>query len=651
MPSLIDKSGNLRYFGRLSWGNFVDWWVTFCLGAILALNTLALGGVRPETQLLILPLYGVLIVLHGLWLAVNRDDSTKRISYVPLAFLPFVLWMGLSAHWITATPWLGSYVWIACLQAFVVFWVLVNNLRTRGHLTVLLLCVLAPAARVVFMGFYQFFQKPSLFADALAGYSLRMDPVFLGHATGSFGDPNTYASYLLVIMVAMAVIAIVPRLPVIVRLLAFYLSLMLLLGAFFAQVLWAAIPLVLAFFLVPWFSFRRRRTAFLAGVTGNLLFFGLLVSIYFFYPRLQNLMSDALSADGEAVRLKLWAEALDGFVASPVWGQGAGSFPLHMAQSGTRAFSGVASSPENDYLLLLSEYGLIGAVLLLVPLVIVIVRAYRRWRKEDYEVSFRDRKGRTMPPQRYFLSFGLCGLLVLLTCAGFHFVAMVPALCLTAVVALAVVVKIRFSRNLQIPGSLWARWGYLVLSLVLGLLFLRYSQPRLASQGEALLAEQRLEQLVRARVHLSGNDALLDETLARFQTATELNPQNVDAWIGLSSAYCQLFFRNPASYSIDAEPAVQAARQAVEACDVYWESWAQLGIALGFAGDADGARDALLRALELAPLNSNANYFWAAYLGHFPEEMEAARSSVDRALEIDPDNEAARRLQQKLRIL
>ena len=37
MPSLIDKSGNIAYLGQISLANFVDWLVTFCLGAIVRL--------------------------------------------------------------------------------------------------------------------------------------------------------------------------------------------------------------------------------------------------------------------------------------------------------------------------------------------------------------------------------------------------------------------------------------------------------------------------------------------------------------------------------------------------------------------------------------------------------------------------------------
>jgi len=80
-------------------------------------------------------------------------------------------------------------------------------------------------------------------------------------------------------------------------------------------------------------------------------------------------------------------------------------------------------------------------------------------------------------------------------------------------------------------------------------------------------------------------------------------------------------------------------------------AWAQLGIAEALGGNPDLAENALLRALELAPNNSNAYFYWASYQSHFPDRLDEAIRLVARALEINPNNVPARRLQQKLLIL
>ena len=90
MASIVDKHGNIAIFGQLSWGNFIDWLVTLCLGLIILLTTLSLGGVRPDTQWAILPLFAVLLTLHGIWLAVD-NTSPKRLSHIPVWFVPALI--------------------------------------------------------------------------------------------------------------------------------------------------------------------------------------------------------------------------------------------------------------------------------------------------------------------------------------------------------------------------------------------------------------------------------------------------------------------------------------------------------------------------------------------------------------------------------
>jgi len=263
MASIIDKHGNIAFFGRLSWGNFFDWLVTLCLGGIIMLTTLALGGVRPDTHLTLLPLFAGLLALHGLWLALD-NESPKRLSQVPLFFVPGLLWMLCSVLWLSPVPWRGWHEMVYALEVFIVLWVLANNVRTRAHLWLLILMALAPSVVAIFNGFYQFFQDPGRMAGAMTDYRVEIDPEFLGRATGSFADPNAFAAFLLILLPFLLIAAAVPRLPKILRVLAFYIALMFLGAVAFTQSYWAAAMVVLLLALVPWFCFRalKRRVLF-----------------------------------------------------------------------------------------------------------------------------------------------------------------------------------------------------------------------------------------------------------------------------------------------------------------------------------------------------------------------------------------------------
>ena len=650
MPSLIDNSGNIAYYGRLSWGNFVDWLVTFCLGGIIALSTLLLGGVRPDTHVLILPLFVCLIVLHGLWLAVDKQKP-KRLSHIPLLFMPFLAWVALSVLSVSSMVWRGWYELIHVLEAFILLWVTVNNVRTRAHLWVLITIALSPAAYAIFIGFYQFFQNPAKLATALSEYGLKLSPEFLGQATGSFADPSSFAVYLLILLPALLIAGLVPRLPKILRILCLYIAVMFVVGIFLTQLLWPLALLLVILVVLPWGCFLKVSRRIWGSVLGASLVVVVVLPQLALSPKFQERVTHAMSEDGEAVRLVLWQEALEMAMEEPLLGVGAGSFSAAFEQSDTVALHKLPATPHNDYLLIMSEYGLVGGLLFLLPSVCVVWWAFRQWRVEPARVKLKDVRGTIMPPTKFFLSIGLAGVLSFVLCLFCTFVFSTPALILYSVLFCAILIKSSLQRRLTLPSGGWMRLGYFCLSIAVAYQFYSVSAHRVESQALELHARQRLDQLVEQRVHVSGNSELLDEVIELFETAVLLDPSNADAWIGLSAAHCQLFYGNPGSYEYIGALAADHAQRAIDLSESYWMGWAQLGIAQGLSGQDAEAELALARALELAPNNSNAHYYWAAYTSHFNERRDEAMASVERALEINPNNAAARRLQQKLLIL
>lgn len=650
MPTLVDKSGNIDYFGRLSWGNFVDWLVTLCLGGIIVLTTASLGSVRPDTQALLLPLFCVLLVLHGLWLAVD-DESPKRISHVPVWFLPFLFWMVLSILWISPTAWRGWYECITALEVFIFVWVLTNNVRTRAHLWVLIVMALSPAGYAIFIGFYQFFQNPSKLVNAWADYGLQMSPDFLGQATGSFADPSSFAAFLLILLPSLLIAGLVPRLPTVLRVLCLYIALIFVVAISFTLMFWPTLLILPILLTVPWLCFQKRLVRFKYTGTGSLVALLVLLSFVFFYPPFKQNLKAALSEEGEGVRLVLWEEAARIALNEPIFGAGAGSFSVKFEQSPRLSLPDLPITPHNDYLLILSEYGFVGGLLLLLPVGAVLIRSYRSWSSEPYRVRLKDKAGTIMPPRKFFLGLGLAGMVSFACCLFCTFVIYVPALALYGALFFVILIKSSFNRGLRIPRHWAVRWGYLGLGLVLAGVFYTFSFPRIQAQALELKARQRLDQIVARRVHVSGSTALLEKVLEDYRLATDLDPKNADAWIGLSAAYCQLFFRNPSNFEDIGKTAADAAQRAIDLSESYWLAWAQMGVSESLRGNLTEAETALAKALELAPNNSNAHYYRAAFLSNFPEKRTDALAAIQRALEINPNNVAARHLQQKLLIL
>ncbi|MFT5836968.1 MAG: hypothetical protein ACI9ZV_000469 [Candidatus Azotimanducaceae bacterium] len=650
MASLIDKHGKITFFGRLSWGNLADWLVTLCLGSIIILTTVSLGGVRPDTHLTLLPLFVILLVLHGIWLLVD-DKSPKRLSHVPLFFVPALIWMFCSLLWISPVPWRGWYEMIYTLQVFIFLWVLSNNVRSRAHLWLLIIMSLVPSVVAIFNEFYQFFQEPERMVNAMTPFRVELNSEFLGRATGVFADPNSFAAFLLLLLPSLLIAAAVTRLPKILRLLSFYIAIMFFAGIVFTQSYWAIAVVVILVAVVPWFCFRTFKKRILFSFLGVFVATLVFVAMVAYHPLFKKGIKRALSEEGEGVRRVLWGEAFAMASEHPIAGVGAGAYGAAFEQSPRVALADAPVTPHNDYLLLLSQLGLLGVFLFGAPTLYVFFKALGRWRKEPFAVKLRGFEGRVMPPQRFFLSLGLMGTLAFALCLSVTFVFYVPALSLYGALAFAILVKTSFNRRIKIPEHVVVRIAYLLLVSCVGWSFYVLSSTKLEAQALELRGRQQFEHIVKMRVHVSGNVTLLDQVILLYEEAVMADPNNADAWVGLSASICQLYFRSPAEFKNFARRAVTCGERAVELSPRYWKTWAQLGVARSFYGEATLAEEAFLQALEYAPNSSNAHYYYAAFLSADRVRRDEALSFVEQALRINPRNSAARRLQQKLLIL
>ncbi|MEM7790576.1 MAG: O-antigen ligase family protein [Verrucomicrobiota bacterium] len=650
MPTFIDKHGNIDYFGKLSWGNLIDWLITLCLGITVISAVVLFGAVRLETQLFLLPLFSALLVLHALWFFVEKEDS-RRLNLTPLLFIPFVVWAAVSSAFITPVPWLGWLEWVAIIEVFIFFWVFSNNVRTRAHLWTLLILSASPAAYATFLGFYQFFQSPDKMANAYTEYGLRLDEQFLGQATGSFGDPNSFAIFLLTLLPCFVIAGMVPRLPRILRVLCVYIAAMFVASLFFTRLVWPLVVLTISTGFVSCFISPKTKRRMIFTLVGASFILVTAFSLFSFSPEQKAAFEGAVTVEGEAVRLVLTQKAVDIFLNNSIVGAGGGSFRYHFEQSSDRALSALPSTPHNDYLLVASNYGGIGMLLLFGPALLCVIVGYRAWRSTPFKIKLKGKKGTTMPSQRFFLSIGISSVLVFSLCVFCSFVLYVPALPLYGALFFGVMTKSAFSHPITLPGSISFKALYAALIVLAAVGFHQFASPKIAAQAKVIRADERLAQILERMIHVSGDTKLLDDVILQYEEAVGLDPVNCDAWLGLSAATCQLYYRNPSkSYEIGKQ-ALGYAEKALDISKDYWRPWAQVGIAHALKGELASSRESLSKAVQLAPNSSNANLYWATFLASSPENRELAITAVERALEINPENAAARRLQQKLLIL
>ena len=369
---------------------------------------------------------------------------------------------------------------------------------------------------------------------------------------------------------------------------------------FLTQLFWPLIILLIVLLILPWACFFEA----IAPCVGAVCWVCFLLAIALLpqavlSPQFKTRAVQAMGGEGEAVRRILWQEALDITLDAPITGSGGGSFSVEFEQSGRRSLEKLPMTPHNDYLLILSEYGALGGVLFLLPSLLVLWRAIRHWRAEPDRVRLKSGEGAIMPPTKFFLSIGLAGVLSFALCMFSSFVFYTPALTLYGVLFFSILIKSSFRRRLRIPHGGRMRLGYLCVGLVLAVGFYSISASRIKAQALELNARQRLDQVVQLGIHRSGNGDLLNEVIELYQAAILLDPDNADAWIGLSAARCQLFYRNPANYGQIGMRASNFAQRAIELTETYWMAWAQLGIAEGLVGNEIEAEAALTRGARV----------------------------------------------------
>ena len=114
-----------------------EWLMTVLLVANLAWTTLCLGGFRPETMIVTSALNGVLLAAHFGGRAFARDGDGRRLHPAGWWLLPFLAYAVANVLWVTPVPWLGWRDWLGWAQMILVFWVVLNDVRTRLTRTVL----------------------------------------------------------------------------------------------------------------------------------------------------------------------------------------------------------------------------------------------------------------------------------------------------------------------------------------------------------------------------------------------------------------------------------------------------------------------------------------------------------------------------------
>lgn len=618
-----------------------EWIQAGLLSVNLAWTTLCLGGYLASTTAVTWVMAGATLIVGFL---AGGFARRPRPELHPAAgwLLPFLAYAAINAAWISPVPWLGWQDWFNWALALATFWTVVHGVRARGPRLLLFGALALLGVTAVLLACYQRFARPDWLI--IVG---RQAPQFAGRASGPFGIPNSLAAFLLLLLPASLALTLRRAASAFERVLFGWLTLVLTLGLglTISRGGWIALGLALLLWPLvigawPW----RRRVLVSLSVLVALWAGG--VGLLAVAPKVRARYEMMLRDSGELKRPILWHAAWETFRAHPVVGSGAGSFNTLFERHRPEREQGDPRWAHNDYLNTLSDYGVVGGILLFGAAAAIAGRAVRSRPTGGAEPSRSLRRAVDDPLVVQGLAVGLFAFLVQLV-FEFHF--KIPALAM----AFASTAGLWVSRSWRLapaaePTS--AGRAKLVFGFAAGLVALGVAGwivPAFRAEGLREASRRELDRVVGIEASAT-RLALADAAQAQLSRALEFDPGNRQAWADRAYALAIISHEQPERDVELGRLAERDARRALAGGNLVPEFWLRLGVSLDMQHRWLEAGDAFTRALELAPTTSQAWFYQAYHLSLNPVMHRLAGAAVETCLRLDPGSPEGQNLRRQL---
>jgi O-antigen ligase len=539
-------------------GEFVS---AVLLIVILSTGALILGGVRLWTHLPLLVLVSILLLIQGVRLAAKPSPGAhRRVDVIDLSVILFLLYA--VARWLTSPTEYFSRIEVMQVAACaVVFLTCRHGLRSRTTGLVFLFLLVGLGVFQAGFGYYLHL-NPDWFPF---GPTERLQLHYAPRWIGTYGNPNHYASFLIMASGAALALGCFSKLPWPARIILFYVTGMMLIGVMNSGSRGGWISAVAATLGLTIFALRNRTVRWwlpVAGAAGLLLAAGILFSLS---PEVQDRVADIEDRVHAGlfdidVRVELARDALHIARDHPVFGTGPGTFTFVHPRYQSSTFAYKAVLTHDDYLNCLDDYGVIGFGLALV----FVIAVTRKW--------FTPLRSSSRWQDRVVVAAGFAAWSALLVHSLFDFNLHVTANAFM-LFALAGLGLGRLSRDEEAPAGSTVPlaplgrslgWALMLLSLLYGFEAVRTALSDLAFEhafADALdaPAEQSIREAEEALRYDPGNaqDLVFLGDLYRYQASQQ---DDIEDRIGLGQkaldAYQRAFLANTIDDNIQARQAM-----------------------------------------------------------------------------------------------
>jgi O-antigen ligase len=617
-----------------------EWAQTALLVANLAWTTLCLGGYRADTLIVTTLLTGALVLVHFLERGWPNKASLAPLHPAGWWLLPFLAYALANVLWVTPVRWLGWLEWLGWAQMIAIFWVVLNGIRSHAPRRALFFTLVLLGIVGVLLACYQRFLQPDWI---MLG---RTRPGTLdGRASGSFGIPNSFAGFLLLLLPAVGALAFRPTAKPTERVWWGWVAVVLLFGLVLTISRGAWLALVVALTVWPLVAARggwRRRLRFAAGIVVAIAIVGGVM--YWQSPKVRARFNALVRQSGEVTRPFMWRGAWQLFRDEPVLGTGAGSYNVLFERHRPEGFRDEPLWAHNEYLNTLSDYGAIGFGLFFGACIAIAMRCFFRQRTEP------PRRRDGLDSLTVTSGFGI-GLLAFALQMALDFHLKIPALAFTFAIIAALAVRrawpgeTALARRRVVPPLVTSTLA--VASVTAGwIVFL----PMLRAEGLRQQSRRIMEQLGMNPPEKAAYAARLPAVRAALARATEIDPANGQAWSDRAHATGLWALVEPEQTATLAKAAETCADSALALSTVCNEFWLRRAVARDMQGRWGDASKDFEKAASLARHDASTWYYYADHLSRMKWAREPAEAALAFCLRLDPGNPAGLALRQRLAI-
>ena len=351
---------------------------TFLLAIVLVTGPLILGADRLWIELPLLSVVALLLVVQGMRLAAKPPVGTiRRADAIDLCVGLFVLYA--IVRWLTSPAAYFSRIEAMDVAAYAgVFLTCRYGMANRRYCMALLyLLVILGAGETVF-GYY----LSNNLDWSPFGPTEQLQLYYAPRWIGTYGSPNNYASLLVMAIGAALALGSFSKLPWPVRIVLFYLALMMFVGVAYSGSRGAWIAFVAAVCGLVTMGIRNGTMRWWVPVTGALTLIAVAGFLFSQSQVARTRLHDARvmflgGAYKTDLRVQLAKDALHIAHDHPVFGTGPGTFIFIHPRYQSSTFAFKAELTHDDYLNCLDDYGLVGLGLALFFVAAVTLKFFR----------------------------------------------------------------------------------------------------------------------------------------------------------------------------------------------------------------------------------------------------------------------------------